>query len=160
MKETLLFAGFYAAHGVWCISGGDTLCPILGWETGGERFLHRLENEKYEAAVAEGRTFVEANPDEAERMVLVYDGFITLPSGRTDALFVEAREYVASAHSFTIAIPYRHANHANGFAVHRLKLIAWNAPEDFERVAQSLQDGIDSHEEAAAVWSKHLDESI
>jgi hypothetical protein len=161
MRETLHLAGFFAAHGVWCVSAGETLCPLLGWQMfAGDRLLDRLENEKYEAAVAEGRAILESNPNEAERMVLLFDGFTTLDSRRMDALFVEAIQYLPFPQTFTIVIPYRHARSPEGFAVHRPKLLAWNAPGDFALVAQFFQDGIDLHEEAAAVWSQHLDQSV
>jgi hypothetical protein len=161
MRDTLHLAGFFAAHAVWCVSTGEVLCPMLGaCSLAGDRTLTRFESERYEQAVSDGRAILEANPELAQSQVLVFDGFIKLPTGRTDALVVEARCYTPTPRSFTIAVPYRPASSPFGFAVHRPKVLTWNAPDGPELVLQSFQEGIDSHEEAAPVWSSHLDQSI
>jgi len=160
LRETLLFVGFFTAHGVLSVSTGETLIPILGYQSSGrKKILERLEGDDYKQVVDEGRALLESNPERYDRMVLVFDGYIDLPSGRTDAVFVEARSYFPLV-SFSLAIPYRNANRAEGFAVHRPKLLSWPESEPVEVVARWLQDGIASHAEANEVWSRHLDESL
>lgn len=43
MDEIAGMAGFFAAHGVWSVSDGATLIPLLGYEqVDGERGMDRL----------------------------------------------------------------------------------------------------------------------
>jgi hypothetical protein len=153
-------AGYFTAHAVWCVSEGATLVPILAFETGeGSRQMHRLFDEDLEQAVARGRGWLKENPESASRAALIYDGYIHLPDGKTDALMVEVRE-LASGRSVTLAVPYRHAESPKGFAVHRPKFLGFEGEQpDFDEVAEAFFRGVDQHEQGAAVWNSHLDES-
>jgi hypothetical protein len=104
-------AGFFAAPAVWCVSDGETLIPMLAAELpSGERRMQRLADELLESAVETGKQWLADNREGADRAVLVYDGYLTLPTGKTDALFLEIRAYGKPPASLTMAVPYRHAN--------------------------------------------------
>ena len=94
--------------------------------------------------------------------MLAYDGHITLPSGKTDAIFLEIRNYGKDNQTLFMAIPYRHASFADGFAVHRPKFLGfdWTEEADCEGLAKDFFKGVDSHGEASKVWEAHREDSI
>lgn len=125
MEKTARLAGFIAAHAIWSVSDGETLITMIGSEDAdGQRKLDRLVTPRIEESVARGREQLLTNPEHVARAALAFDGYITLPDGKTDAIFVEAREYGSSeALPFEIAVPYRNARSPGGFAVYRPKLL-------------------------------------
>ncbi|MBZ0111376.1 MAG: hypothetical protein K8J08_02840 [Thermoanaerobaculia bacterium] len=162
MKTTAELAGFFAAHAVWCLSDGSTLVPMLASEgASGERQMKRLAHELLEDAVAAGKRELVLNPDSHERQVLLYDGYLTLEAGRTDALYVEARLYGSKPMELLVAVPYRHADSKQGFAVHRPKFLEATADQsDLELIGQGFFEGVGQHEQGGACWNEHFDESI
>jgi hypothetical protein len=58
-------------------------------------------------------------------------------------------------------VPYRPVNSPEGFAVHRPKFLSFAGPEpDYQDVGSAFFEGVDSHDKAAPIWSRHLDESL
>ncbi|WP_447730091.1 hypothetical protein [Pseudoxanthomonas suwonensis] len=163
MDRAVELAGFFAAHGIWCVSDGESLIPMLAQESAANgRNMLRFAAEQLEDGVAQAQTHLESNPDQSERAALVYDGYITLPTGRTDALFVVIRSYVAPVATLTMAVPYRHSESPDGFAVHRPKFVEWqgDGSPNYQTFGEAFFRGVDSHEEAAAVWAEHNDDSV
>ena len=134
----------------------------MGFETReGKREMHRFMADRIEEGVREGQDRLARNSEGATRAVLIYDGFITLPTGRVDALLVDIRDYGSSPRSLLMAVPYRPASSPQGFAVHRPKFLSFTGPEpDYQAVGSAFFQGVDSHEKAAPIWSRHLDESL
>ena len=162
METTAELAGFYAAHAIWCVSDGEALLPMLAYEKAdGERGMDRIALENLEEAVAAGQQWLAENKHAAASAVLLYDAYVTLESGKTDALVVEARQYGAAPRSFQMIVPYRNAEASEGFAVHRPKFVTVEGYEDppFDAIAEAFFRGVDLHEKGAAVWTSHLDES-
>jgi len=161
MESTAQLAGFFAAHAVWCVSEGETLIPLVAFQgPGDERKMHRFAAELIEDGVAQGKDWLARNPESASRGVLVYDGFVTLPTGKTDALIIETMQYDPEPRGFTMAVPYRHAGSPRGFAVYRPKFMGFEGPQpDFDRLGDAFFRGVDEHEKGAAVWTAHLDQS-
>ena len=162
MERTARLAGFIAAHAIWSVSDGEVLVTMVGSEAGdGQRKLDRILTERIEESVVQGREQLLKNPQHAARAALAFDGYVTLPDGKTDAVFIEAREYSASgAQPFEIAIPYRSAKAAGGFAVYRPKLV--KVPPDMtdcNALLDAFWHGVDSHTKAAEVWNAHIDQS-
>ena len=90
----------------------------------------------------------------------MYDGFVTLPSGKTDALIIESINFGVERTGFTMAVPYRHANSPEGFAAYRPKFLGFVGPEpSFDELGEAFFRGVDEHERGAAVWNAHLDQS-
>lgn len=122
--------------------------------------MARLLADQLEDGVAMGREHLAKNPEAAARAVLIYDGYVTLESGRTDALFIEARRYGGETRVFTMCVPYWHAHSPGGFAVYRPKFLSFEGPgPDFTALGEAFFRGVGLHEEGAAVWNRHLDES-
>jgi len=161
MDAAAKLAGFFAAHGIWCVSDGEVLIPLLGIESGdGTRKMLRLASDQAEQGVAEGKEKLSQNPDGAARAVLVYDGFVTFEGGKLDALLVDFHLYGELPRSVLMAVPYRPSGDPKGFAVHRPKFLSFTGPEpDFEAVGKSFFEGVDCHEKGAKVWNECLDES-
>ena len=161
MKATGELAGFFAAHAVWCIEDGETLVPILAYElSDGSRQMTRIESEQMQDAVHSAKDWLESNPESAIRAVLVYDGFVTLTDGKTDALIIDAVDYGSPRAGFTMAVPYRHANDPAGFAVYRPKFLGFEGLEpSWDMIGEAFFQGVDRHEKGAAVWNASLDQN-
>ncbi|MFE9690248.1 hypothetical protein [Micromonospora sp. NPDC005806] len=162
MHETAQLAGFVAAHGIWCVSDGETLTPLLGYEQpDGSRGMERFVADDLADGARAGQHALRSNQHGADRAVLVVDGYLHLDTGRTDALIVEAVDH-AGGRSLTLAVPYRPRQSPAGFAVYRPKFIevADVAELDQRAVAEAFFAGVESHEQAAAVWNDHLDQSL
>src|SRR4051812_8253679 len=96
IEQAAELAGFFAAHGVWCVFEGETLIPMLAFQMpDGSRNMDRLVTDRPQEAVAKARDWLAYNPEKVSNAALVFDGFVTLKTGKTDALLVEARSYGA-----------------------------------------------------------------
>ena len=162
MQAAVKLAGFFAAHSIWCVCEGETLVPILAVQKrDGTRELRRMENEKLEDGVAEGHSWLKDNPESVPYAVLIYDGFVTLASGKTDALLLEIRDFATQPRSLRMAVPYRHANDPEGFAVHRPKFLAADPPHhDFSLLAEAFFQGVDQHKKGSSIWNAHLNDGV
>ena len=161
MEASAELAGFFAAHAVWCVSDGEVLIPFVGYETlEGQRVLRRMTAERIEDGVAEGKKWVAANPELAARAVLIFDAFVTLESGKMDALLVMLRDYTQDVAQLTIAVPYRSAKDEMGFAVHRPKTMGFEGMDlDWQAFYEAFWRGVFKHEQGSEVWNAHLDQS-
>lgn len=154
-------AGFIAGHAIWCVSDADSLIPMVAFATeDGQRKLERLVSDDAGKAVEHGRKRLDDDPFSASDGVLVYDGRITLDSGKLDAIILELRSYAFPGATATFAVPYTPAS-TGIFRVHRPKLVEWHECDDFDLDAafEAFFRGVDSHEKGAAVWKSALDES-
>ncbi|MGH6931391.1 MAG: hypothetical protein ACREEE_03040 [Dongiaceae bacterium] len=155
------FAGFLLAHAVWSVSEGSSLMPMLGYCAGGERTLLQLESGRIEDMVAQGTEFLAANTQNASHAALIYDGYARLPEGRMDALVADVVAYDPPRRTLQIIVPYRHADSDDGFAVHRPKFQGIAAATINSReITAAFFHGVNSHEEAAPIWNRFLDQSI
>lgn len=156
-------AGFYAAHGIWSVSDGDMLTPLLGYAaTDGSEGLERLLSDDPAEAAHLGSERLQIGRPQWIRAVLLVDAFLHLPRGRTDALIIDAVEYTPQPRSMRMAVPYRPQSPTGKFAVYRPKFIDTQGftDPDYGELADSFYTGVDSHQQAAAVWHAHLlDES-
>ncbi|BCY11986.1 hypothetical protein [Actinoplanes sp. L3-i22] len=153
-------AGFFAAHGMWSIAdGGGPITPLLGHEKAdGRRGGARFADEDLELAVKAGQAALAGNAELAARAVLVFDGYVPLPSGRTDALIIEGAEYEPALRTLRMAVPYR----PSPFAVFRPKFLLADGVErdGFAALGDAFYAGVDSHEQAGPLWNASLDQSI
>jgi hypothetical protein len=162
MRETAGLAGFFAAHGIWSVSDGETLTPLLGYEQAdGSRGMDRFVFDDIADAVRAGQDALAANLRGSVRAVLVIDGYVQLDADRTDALIVEAVEYGPAGQSMKMAVPYRPGSAPGGFAVFRPKFIdvVGVSEPDYAALGEAFLAGVGSHESAALVWNAHLDQT-
>jgi hypothetical protein len=161
MEPTAELAGFFVAHAFWTLSEASTFDPILAYlKEDGERNMIRLVGYETPQAVAFGRDWIGKNSESATSAVLIFDGRINLEDGKCDAVIAEGHQLAPEARTFKIAIPYRQYDSAEGFAVHRPKFMS-EAPEgtNFDELGAAFFRGVDQHEQGAAIWNAHLDES-
>jgi len=161
MERAVELAGFFAAHGIWCVAEGETLVPILALQRAdGAQEFRRIQGDELREAVAQGKEWLAGNHEDVLCAVLVYDGFIPLPSGKTDCLMLEVRSYGPARQSLSIALPYRHADKAGGFVVHRPKFLCSQEEKGtVSDLGEAFFRGVARHEKGCAVWNAHLDES-
>lgn len=160
MNDTAMLAGYFAAHAVWSVSGGETMIPLLAFEKFiGMRELTRLENPDAGEAVKAGREWLQSNPDAALRAVLIFDGYVTRESGeKADALIIQARLYGKEPGSFTMTVPYRNARHEKGFLIFRPSVEQLSdAQTSIADLSQAFFRGVNQHRQAAPVWARHFD---
>ena len=125
MEDAFEMAGYFCAHAIWCVADAETLVPMLAVQRPDRSLqMTRFEAEAQRDAVASARERLELNPERNSIGALFYDGYVTLPEGRTDAVVVELVEY-SSRQRADLAVPYRHAAHPDGFAVFRPKLLTF-----------------------------------
>ncbi|MFJ6672083.1 hypothetical protein ACIQMJ_13320 [Actinosynnema sp. NPDC091369] len=162
MIETAALAGFYAAHGVWSVSEGETLIPLIGYEQpDGSRGMDRYMSDDVGQSAQAAQAALDSNDHRATRAVLVADAYLTMEWGRTDALVVRAVDHGPTPGSMELAIPYSPPTATTPFTVYRLQIIEVTgfADQDYDTLADAFFDGVDSHPDAATVWSAHLDQS-
>lgn len=156
------FAGYFAAHGIWCVSDDEVLIPMLAWEdAAGKRNLERHEGENREAAYrALGR--LDQNPSGAARGVTVIDSFVTKDGVRRDALVLDARQYGEPELRVLFVVPYR-TKADGGFGVYppligERSVEGWGALRDSGPELDAFLRGVMSHEKGFAVWqAKRID---
>jgi hypothetical protein len=160
MFASALLAGFFAAHAVWSVSDGETLVPIYAYiDASGGRHLERLVTGTLEGSVNEGRKWLSENAHHAQCAVLIFDGFIPLPAGKTDALILEIVNYGDAAASITMAVPYVPKSSKAEFKVYRPKITKFPAEQNAQGFIESFWKGVDEHKQGAEVWASHLDQS-
>lgn len=162
MIQAAKLGGFFAAHAVWSVSDGEMLIPMLAYQSGDEdRQMIRLAGEDAAQSVEIGRAKLEQNDSDADDAALFYDGFITIDSEKLDAIIIEMRAYFAPDARAMLAVPYTPPRDGSEFRVHRPKLVVWENCGDFDIDAalEAFFEGVDAHEQGAAVWASALDES-
>lgn len=155
--------GRFAAHSIWCISDPEAFVPIIGHEKAGKRAMIRLQAATLEEALAEGKHWLATNPLAVERAVLVYDGFLTLNDRpRTDALILDAVEFVERPMRMRLGIRYLPGGTAEGFKVGSPKVLENDgvSEADWDPFFARFWTGVKSHHEAADVWAKHLADDL
>jgi hypothetical protein len=154
-------AGFFMAHGIWCVSDGGPLVPLVAYEGSTGRQMVRLAAERLEDSVAQGQKWLETNPAHALRAVMVHDAFVTFDGVRRDALIATVLAYEGDRRKLEIVVPYRPVDAPGGFAVYRPKFVnaVGLSADNLSPLGDCFFEGVDGHEKGAAVWNQHIDQS-
>jgi len=158
-------AGYYMSIAVHFISMGQGgFRPLGGSVRDGITVVRWFEAELLEVGVADGRRWLESNPDDLDRAVLVYDGHYNLPSRKIDALIADIVDYANPRQTFRVALPYRPVTSAEGFAVHRPKFI-YETDGDMDdslsrALGQAFMEGTEAYEEGSEIWECCKDENL
>ncbi len=161
MNEAVRLAGFLAAHAIKCVYEGKSLTiplVVVENEQGKTRFV-QVEAGTSEEAVGKATQLMDDLGSGTLRAVMAFEAYLNLPPGKTDAIFLEARQYAPVRQQVFVALPYRPSSSHDGFAVFRPKFIAY---EDNAPPLSALHDffqGAKLHPPGDAIWRKHLDES-
>lgn len=161
MQETVQLAGFVAAHAVRCVSEGKTLTMpllVIEKEDGNTQFIE-VTGSSSEEAVAKAEKLMRKPSPGARRAILAFEAFLNLPPGKTDAIFLHARCFAPESSELYIAVPFRAANAAGGFAVFRPKFIAYEDEGVPRGDLDAFWRGVALYPPGHAVWTAHRDES-
>ncbi len=161
MIETAQLAGFVAAHAIHCVSQGKSLTvPLLVVEKpdGSQQYI-QVTGMSSEEAVTQGEQLLTNPVAGARRGVLAFEAYLNLPPGQTDAIFLHAHCYQPEVQKLLVAVPFRAANHPDGFAVFRPKFIAYEDEPINPGALDAFLRGAALHPPGHAVWKAHLDES-
>ncbi len=124
----------------------------------GKRSMKRYVALRLEEGVDEALKWLESSHPDGGVRVVVYDGYLPLPSGKTDSLFLKASSETLAVQ---MGIPYRSWDNPAGFAVFRPKFL--EVPEIYLKglspLVEAFFNGVDSHAEGAKVWNQHMDQS-
>lgn len=155
-------AGYFIAHGVWSVSDGAAVMPMVAHEGPDGRGFQKFVSDDQGAGARQAEAWLQANPSNAERAVLVVDGFADLDGTRRDALIAHVIEYGPPRRSLHIVLPYRPRATDAGFAVHSPRFGAAEGLEDvdLEALGQAFFAGVGAHAAASSIWTDHLDESV
>lgn len=97
--------GFALDQAVDSLQGG-ALIPFAVTEAPSGRRVLRFYGEPYEVGVVQARAFAAVPPADAERVLICYDGFLTLQGSRTNAVLIEAQD-CRRPYSAAFALRYR-----------------------------------------------------
>lgn len=155
MKEVFQLVGETAAQSIWNLSAGAALTPLLSTvDIDGQANYMRLAMDDTEEAIRYGHDKLERQEEGKLGAVFIADGYITLDSGTTDAIVVEVRVYHRETIKCQLVIPYRSANSANGFAIHRPQVTALENIDEIKM--QPLLDafftGVKTHDQGGKIW--------
>lgn len=158
MREIFQLVGETAAHSIWAVADGENLDPILTTmdKSGKSQFL-RLAMDDCEDAVRYGHEKLEHHDNGNIGAVFVADGFVTLDTGKTDALVVEVRVYNGATAKCQMVIPYRPASSSRGFAVHRPQITELENIEQakFQPLMQAFFEGLERHHQGGQIWNQY-----
>lgn len=160
MQETVQLAGFVAAHAIRCISEGKSLTmPLLVIEKDeGAQFIEVTAPSSEEAVRKAERLMKKPGPG-ARRGLVAVEAFLNLPTGQTDAILLHGRCYEPPSPALFMAVPFRPAGAAGGFAVFRPKFIAYEGEAVPPGALDAFWRGVALYPPGEAVWKAHQDDS-
>ena len=160
-------AGYFLAHAICRVQDGGTLSPLIGHERilidSGERAFTQLRFDAQDPqdALRNAEQWLDTNPQDVARAVLVHAGELLWLGERHEALFSRIVDFRRPLRSLEVVIPYRPATAEHELAVHRPKLFEPRGlPEDLAAIVKALFRGIDAHEPGGKTWSRYLDQSV
>ena len=158
MKEVFRLVGETAAQSIWNLSAGDQLTPLLSTvDEDGQANYMRLAMDNSDDAIRYGQDKLERHEEGKVGAVFVADGYISLDSGVTDALVVDVRVYQKSVIKCQMVIPYRSANSAKGFAIHRPQVTALENIDEvkLQPMFDEFFSGVEAHDQGAKIWNEY-----
>jgi hypothetical protein len=160
MYQCIELAGFAAAQAVCCLFDRQPLLPLAFARCASRApTLSVLTARTPDAIAIQGQTWLDANHTGADEAVIAFDGFVTTPAGRKDAVILDLRSYRDRVRQMRMAVPYRPHHDPAGFAVHRPKFIV-SAPEghDVEALQQAFFRGVFAHDTGGRIWTACADQ--
>ncbi|MEM8593344.1 MAG: hypothetical protein AAGF06_00810 [Pseudomonadota bacterium] len=160
MKEMVKTAGFFAAHALWSVSDCEGFTPIMGTlNAEGEQTLGRLVGETKDV-LRMAKSIYAKLADNDHGGAFVQDGYANLDTGRIDAVVVNVMFKQDESKRVQFLIPYRRFDHAQGFAVHRVKIsdLQGFESDDQQWMIEMFFEGLESHPEGGKIWSDQYED--
>lgn len=157
MNDFAQFIGFFTAHMVWQLEGGENVIPLIASQKAGMPCFDRVSHDtSYEHAVAIARERLQVLLPNNDYALLAYDGFLTWDNERLDSLFIEAIEAQNSEEiAFHLAIPYQSANQNSSLIIYQPKVLKITA-SDRNAFIEKFYEGVNSHIQASEFWTAHM----
>jgi hypothetical protein len=161
MYHCIELAGFAAAQALCCLFDRQPLLPLaFARRASNAPTLSVLAARTPDAIALQGRAWLDANLAGADEAVIAFDGFVTTPAGRKDAVILDLRSYRDHVRQMRMAVPYRPHHDPAGFAVHRPKfIVAAIDRHDVDALLQAFLRGVFAHDTGGRIWSACADQS-
>ena len=152
-------AHFAAACRIDLASGAVCAPQVAQLGADGRRLITSMQfMESADDAFASARAKLEDAGHGVQGATFIYDAHINLPAFRTDCLMLEAHWHAPEIR-LTLALPYRAAQQADGFALYTPRLINSSLPSGCEALlASALFAGMDSFNPPGLWAASHVDE--
>ncbi len=152
-------AHFAAACRIDLASGAVCAPQVAQLGADGRRLITSMQfMESVDDAFASARAKLEDAGHGVQGATFIYDAHINLPAFRTDCLMLEAHWHAPEIR-LTLALPYRAAQQADGFALYTPRLINSSLPSGCEALlASALFAGMDSFNPPGLWAASHVDE--
>ncbi|GAA5176084.1 hypothetical protein GCM10025771_09890 [Niveibacterium umoris] len=156
VAEALEFAGSATAFAIWNVMEGSDHPPSLTHRfASGKVLTQNMMFLSWNEAIENSKKVLKSNAENAQVSALTYDGFINLPSHRTDALVLELQAYQPLPFTAHIVIPYRSAKKPEGFALYAPRVLDLSIDAaHLPAVREGFFSGIRSFN-PGDMWDKH-----
>jgi hypothetical protein len=156
--NALSAAGIAAARAIFMNDRGSSLQPTLTVfdpEDNAMRFVVMMDMST-DSAVEE----MKHNPRNVPFKVLAYDSYANLPTGRMDAITLQAQSYGEFPATWIIVIPYRPALHPEGYAFYPPLIVSSSVgAEHNPMLMHAFYSGVDGMKLPDDPWNHYLQES-
>ena len=156
--DALTAMGKLAAYMLFMIESSSGISPQLLMPNG-ENVVFKA----YEGAqgLERGMQDLEQGLEDQPYLVLAYDGYINLATGRLDAITLKFKRYGTTPMQVTISVPYRPAEDKLGFAIHRPKLVESTLADSHNpSLFKAFYSGVQAFRLPDDFWMSSLDERI
>lgn len=161
MESVIQMAGYYAATAIETLSQSERFMPCLVHLTNDGQYVETpLLLPPVQAAAKAGEAFSQISNDN-QGVIFISDVIVSLKTGKVDAIVAEVKFAEAPEKSMSLIVPYRPANHAKGFAVHRFSI---NQMKGFNRsqlewATNAVSDGLEAHKAGFKIWQASYEHS-
>jgi len=161
MYQCIELAGFAAAQAVCCLFDRHPLLPLAFARRAAQApTLSVLAARTPDAIALQSQSWLDANLTGADEAVIAFDGYVTTPAGRKDAVILDLRSYRDHVRQMRMAVPYRPHHDPAGFAVHRPKfIVAALDGHDVAALQQAFFRGVFAHDAGGRVWTACADQA-
>ena len=160
MYQCIELAGFAAAQAVCCLFDRQPLLPLaFARRAAHAPTLSVLTARTPDAIALQSQSWLDANLNGADDAVIAFDGYVTTPAGRKDAVILDLRSYRDHVRQMRMAVPYRPHHDPEGFAVHRPKfIVAALEGHDVAALQQAFFRGVFAHNTGGRIWTACADQ--
>jgi hypothetical protein len=159
MYRCIELAGFAAAQMVCCLFDRQPFVPLaFSRRAPDARTVSIVPGGSPDEIAAQSKRWLDANVDDADEAVIAVDGYVTIPTGRKDAIILELRSYRGPVFQMRLAVPYRPHHDPAGFAIYRPKfIVAAVDGHDIPALTETFFSGVFSHETGGRIWKACAD---
>lgn len=151
--KVMNMAGNLASYSLYMIEGGTTLTPtFIRWIEDKLCFVSLMDGDG-----DTGLNQLRLNPEQLPYQAFAHDIYANLPYGRMDAISLHIRSYGKYYAEWVITIPYRPAQHLEGFAFFT-PILAFASTDKVLNplLFKAFYQGIDSFKSPTNTWQRYF----